>query len=119
MRLKVYRKDTFLDPNLSAELSERAPGMSVPVVFADGMLLGVRPHEWPGLGSQCGVISWSFALALSDAHRQGPGAIYVSVAVQPGDNCSHFALSNSYNDVYVCTVFVPVAGCVRTSYLGS
>ena len=42
MRLKVHRKDIYLEPGLNEELEERVPHMQVPVVFADGMLLGVR-----------------------------------------------------------------------------
>eukprot|EP00039_Didymoeca_costata_P010099 m.134992 g.134992 ORF g.134992 m.134992 type:complete len:207 (+) comp14707_c0_seq7:290-910(+) len=40
MRLKVYRKDVYLDPKLINEMQLRAPGHEVPVVFVNGALLG-------------------------------------------------------------------------------
>eukprot|EP00041_Stephanoeca_diplocostata_P005836 m.69387 g.69387 ORF g.69387 m.69387 type:complete len:673 (-) comp16026_c0_seq8:252-2270(-) len=40
MRVKVHRKDVYLDPALADELQLRCPGKEVPMVFAAGILLG-------------------------------------------------------------------------------
>eukprot|EP00037_Helgoeca_nana_P003397 m.39941 g.39941 ORF g.39941 m.39941 type:complete len:718 (+) comp13808_c1_seq1:62-2215(+) len=40
MRLKIRKRDVYLDTKVAAELQERCPGASVPVVFASGVLLG-------------------------------------------------------------------------------
>lgn len=40
LRLKVERRDLYLDSKFASELTERAPELEVPVVFASGVLLG-------------------------------------------------------------------------------
>lgn len=41
MRVKVHRKDVYLDPAHADELQLRCPGCEVPMVFAAGILLGI------------------------------------------------------------------------------
>ena len=43
-RVKLTRKDLYMDAALGKELEERAPGVGVPAVFASGNLLGVREY---------------------------------------------------------------------------
>jgi len=40
MRLKVYRKDVYMDEKLIGELKERAPEAEIPCVFVNGNFLG-------------------------------------------------------------------------------
>lgn len=107
MRLKVYRKDVFLDPNLSAELSERASGLKVPVVFADGILLGDQDKVLEqNEDGKLKLILKGFEVAPAVDCRGCGGAGYVTCTWCQGDKKSlqnNFLGKNSHQNVLQCT----------------
>ena len=112
MRLKIQRRDIYLEPGLHEELEERAPGQQVPVVFADGMLLGnveevLKMNE---LGTLKDLLK-GFEIAPIDDCPSCGGAGYVTCSWCQGSKKSirnPFTGKTGHANVLKCTVCNPL-----------